>query len=100
MPYSKPLDKTTVWVYDNCGNILKKREFALTLDRKKELEEIDFVDNTYVYDGDKLLSYNGNACRYNAHGNLTLNSHHIFATCKKKKSPTRDFLFFGGGDGS
>ena len=72
MPYSKPLDKTTVWVYDNCGNILKKREFALTLDRKKELEEIDFVDNTYVYDGDKLLSYNGNACRYNAHGNPTL----------------------------
>ena len=69
---NKPLDKTTVWVYDNCGNILKKREFALTLDRKKELEEIDFVDNTYVYDGDKLLSYNGNACRYNAHGNPTL----------------------------
>jgi len=66
---NKGLDKTVVIVYDNNGNILKKKEYAFTLKESYLLEELACVEKEYIYDGDKLLSYNGESCEYNSVGN-------------------------------
>ena len=66
---NKKLGKTTTFTYDTNGNILCRKEYAFTLTDK--LDELDCTDFVYTYDGDKLLSYNGEACEYDAIGNPT-----------------------------
>ena len=56
-------------VYDNNGNILKKKEYAFTLKESYLLEELTCTEKQYIYDGDKLLSYNGESCEYDSMGN-------------------------------
>lgn len=47
-------------MYDNNGNIVKKREFAkVSLKEGLLLEEEDSKDTAYVYEGDRLVSYGG-----------------------------------------
>ncbi len=69
---NKALNSTWVFVYDNNGNILKKREFAFTLKENTLIEELDSTDKVYSYTGDQMLSYNGEVCEYDAIGNPTL----------------------------
>ena len=35
------------------------------------LEENSFTEKEYIYDGDKLISFNGQACEYGEIGNPT-----------------------------
>ena len=68
---NKKLGKTFVFSYDNKGNILTRTEYAFTL------KDDDFVKETtgtvfeYVYSGEKLVSYNGEAFAYDDIGNPT-----------------------------
>jgi len=66
---NKKLGKTTVFTYDTNGNILCRKEYAFTLFETEKLDELDCDTFTYTYDGDKLLSYNGEECTYDAIGN-------------------------------
>ena len=52
------LGDTYTYTYDNNGNILSKK--------------INNTVVTYSYEGDKLISYNGQACVYDALGNPTI----------------------------
>ena len=65
------MTKTTLFTYDNNGNILKRREFNFTLKDINYLEELDSTDFTYIYNGDKLISYNGESFAYDVIGNPT-----------------------------
>ena len=67
---NKVLDKTVLFVYDNNGNILKQRKFDFTLKNAIDIEELDSQDKVYIYDGDKLLSFNGEECAYNEAANV------------------------------
>ena len=51
------LGHTYTFTYDNNGNIMTKK--------------VDNTTITYAYDGDKLTSYNGQSCVYDAIGNPT-----------------------------
>lgn len=64
---NKKLGTTTTYAYDNGGNILCRHAYAFTL---KELGEAD-SEIAYAYDGDRLISYNGESCAYNVLGNPT-----------------------------
>ena len=64
---NKPFAKTVTYTYDNCGNILEKRTYAYTL--VDDIEEKEHTTVSYKYDGDKLLSYNGETCAYDVLGN-------------------------------
>ena len=60
--------------YDDRGNILTKKEYAVTVDEtgKKVYTLIEANTDTYVYDEtwkDKLISYNGQTITYDAVGN-------------------------------
>ena len=66
---NKSFNNTVTYTYDNCGNILEKRTYAYTL--VDDIEEKDHTTVSYKYDGDKLLSYNGEACAYDVLGNPT-----------------------------
>ena len=70
---NRAFDKTSLWEYDENGNILSRREYAFTVKTTEELTEIEPVDVVeYKYDGDRLISYNGNRqFAYNADGNPT-----------------------------
>ncbi|MBE7061823.1 MAG: RHS repeat-associated core domain-containing protein, partial [Clostridiales bacterium] len=68
---NKPLNKTTVYHYDNNGNILRQKEYAFTFKNSLELEELPCTEKAYSYDGDKMLSFNGEACAYDLIGNPT-----------------------------
>ena len=68
---NKTLDKTYIFVYDNNGNIVKRREFAFTLRGETFLEEQKSTDKAYVYNGDQMLSYNVEPCVYDEMGNPT-----------------------------
>ena len=69
---NKAFEKTWLYSYDNNGNILKQRAFAFTMKDEEELEELASESREYVYKGDRLESYNGEACEYNdAAGNPT-----------------------------
>ena len=53
---NRKFGKTWLWSYDNCGNILSKREAQFTLKPADEIEA--FTDEKmYAYNGDKLLSF-------------------------------------------
>ena len=64
---NKTFKKTWLYSYDNKGNILCKRETAFTL--KENVEECEFTNVQYEYDGDKLLSFGTEACEYDDIGN-------------------------------
>ena len=66
---NKPLGTTVTYTYDNCGNILEKRTYAYTL--ADDIEEKEHTTVSYKYDGDQLLSYNGETCVYDKLGNPT-----------------------------
>lgn len=65
---NKPLNKTVVYTYDNCGNITERCEYAYTRKSGEELTELDCTHFAYEYDGDRLVSYNGEKCEYNNNG--------------------------------
>lgn len=56
-------------MYDNNGNIIKRREFDFTLRDNALLEELDSTDKSYFYDGDRMMSYGGQPCAYDEIGN-------------------------------
>jgi len=58
-------------VYDNNGNIVKRREFVFTLKDNTLIEELESTDKVYVYNGDQMVSYNGQTCVYDDMGNPT-----------------------------
>lgn len=62
---NKVMSTTVLYSYDNNGNILKQRKFAFTLKNIIDIEELESEDKVYIYDGDKLLSFNGEECAYN-----------------------------------
>ena len=66
---NKKLNKTETYTYDGNGNILEKRVYGFTV--IAELEGIEHETKTYLYDGDKLISYDGQPCEYDAIGNPT-----------------------------
>ncbi len=66
---NKEFGKTWLYVYDNNGNILAKKETAYTL--KADVEECVFTKNGYSYEGDKLLAYNNESFEYDEIGNPT-----------------------------
>lgn len=60
---NRKFGKTILWSYDNCGNILSKREARYTLKPADEIEM--FTDEKlYAYDGDKLLSFGDETISY------------------------------------
>ena len=67
---NKKLNKTETYTYDGNGNILEKRVYGFTV--IAELEGIEHETKTYAYDGDKLISYDGQSCEYDAIGNPTV----------------------------
>lgn len=58
-------------MYDNNGNILKQRQFAFTLKDSTLIEELDSTDKAYIYEGDTLVSYDGQSCTYDIYHNPT-----------------------------
>lgn len=58
-------------MYDNNGNIVKRREFVFTLKDNTLIEELESTDKVYIYNGDQMVSYNGQACVYDLMGNPT-----------------------------
>ena len=68
---NKSMNKTVLFTYDENGNITERCEYAYTSKTGEELTELAGTHYGYVYDGDKLISYNGENCAYNALGNPT-----------------------------
>ena len=66
---NKKFGKTWLYAYDNCGNIISKRETTFTL--KTNVEESEFTEVLYMYDGDKLVGYGNETFAYDALGNPT-----------------------------
>ena len=64
---NKTFGKTWLYSYDNKGNILCKRTTNFT--QKENAEECEFTSVRYEYDGDKLLSFGTEACKYDEIGN-------------------------------
>ena len=63
---NKILNKTILFTYDNNGNILSRHEYPFSND---DLSSYECNHFNYVYDKDKLLSYNNEICKYNSLGN-------------------------------
>lgn len=68
---NKVLNKTVLYTYDSCGNITERCEYAYTTKDGEELSELECTHYSYDYDGDKLVSYDGEKCEYNSLGNPT-----------------------------
>jgi len=68
---NKLLNKTTVYSYDTNGNITCRCEYEYTTKDGEEISELECIHFEYEYDGDKLLSFNGEKCEYNSLGNPT-----------------------------
>ena len=66
---NKKLGTTMLFAYDNCGNILSRRQTSFTL--KENVEECEFTETLYSYDGDKLLLFGNEVCEYDEIGNPT-----------------------------
>jgi len=65
--------KTECFVYDNRGNILYKRAYPFSLENMDKVEALALADEKlYSYDGDRLMSYNGEAFTYDVLGNPTI----------------------------
>ena len=67
---NKKSGKTYLFDYDNNGNIISRRTTAFTL--KSDIEECVFTAYEYGYNGDRLVSYNGESFAYNSIGNPTV----------------------------
>ncbi len=61
---NKAFNKTVKFSYDTNGNILSRCEYAYTLKSDEELSELNCAHFDYSYDGDKLVSYNGESYAY------------------------------------
>ena len=61
---NRTLKHTWVFVYDNNGNIITKKETDFTL--KENTEDCVFTEHLYEYDGDELVYYDGKTCCYMA----------------------------------
>ncbi len=60
---NRKLNKTVLLSYDNCGNILSKRETPYTLKPEEEITE--FTDEKlYAYDGDRLIAFGNETVHY------------------------------------
>ncbi len=68
---NKPLNRTTVYTYDQNGNITERCEYAYTWKTSEELSHLKCTHASYDYEGDRLISYNGENCAYNNLGNPT-----------------------------
>ena len=68
---NKSMNKTVLFTYDENGNITERCEYVYTSKTGEELTELAGTHYGHVYDGDKLISYNGENCAYNALGNPT-----------------------------
>lgn len=68
---NKPLNRTTVYTYDQNGNITERCEYAYTWKTSEELSNLKCTHASYDYEGDRLISYNGENCAYNNLGNPT-----------------------------
>ena len=68
---NKSAGETSLFDYDNNGNILTKRTLSFTLKGKEEVEELISTAKEYTYDRDRLLSYNGETFVYDGLGNPT-----------------------------
>ena len=66
---NKMFGKTYLYAYDNCGNILSRRETNFTL--KEDVEECTFTSVQYAYEGDRLISVGDETCAYDEIGNPT-----------------------------
>lgn len=66
---NRQLNKTTLWTYDNFGNILFKRTTSYTTKNVDEIES--FTEVAYTYDGrypDRLVSFGTESISYNSNG--------------------------------
>ena len=68
---NKPLNRTTLYTYDQNGNITERCEYAYTWKTGEELSNLKCTHASYDYEGDRLISYNGENCAYNNLGNPT-----------------------------
>ncbi len=71
---NRAFGKTTVFSYDDNGNILAKHEYAFTMKNTNELKELtpeDTILYTYDNDSDRLLSYDNEQFVYDSIGNPT-----------------------------
>ena len=68
---SKPMNKTVLFTYDTAGNITERCEYAYTSKMGEELSELACTHYSYDYEGDRLISYNGESIAYNVLGNPT-----------------------------
>ena len=66
---NKLIGKTTVFTYDQNGNIIERCVFDYTSKSGDELFELDCRHYSCDYDGDKLINYNGETFEYNSLGN-------------------------------
>ena len=68
---NKPMNKTVIFTYDTAGNITERCEYAYTSKMGEELSELACTHYSYDYEGDRLVSYNGESIAYNVLGNPT-----------------------------
>ena len=65
------MNKTVLFTYDTAGNITERCEYAYTSKMGEELSELACTHYSYDYEGDRLISYNGESIAYNVLGNPT-----------------------------
>ena len=68
---NKPMNKTVLFTYDTAGNITERCEYAYTSKMGEELSELVCTHFGYDYEGDRLVSYNGESVAYNVLSNPT-----------------------------
>ena len=68
---NKPMNKTVLFTYDTAGNMTERCEYAFTSKEGEALEELACTHFGYDYEGDRLISYNGESIAYNVLGNPT-----------------------------
>ena len=56
---NKALNRTVLYTYDNNGNIVERCKYEYTSKTGEEFSELECEHYSYDYDGDKLVSYNG-----------------------------------------
>ena len=68
---NKALNKTYVFLYDNKGNILARKEYPFTLKGNEYLEELTALNTDYEYSNGKLTSFDNEEIEYDVLGNPT-----------------------------
>ena len=92
---NKAFGETYVFDYDNNENILKKRTLAFTLKEKEEVEELSSTARDYIYEGNRLLSYNGETFAYEDLGNPTTYCGKALTWSKGRQLTTYNGTTFG-----